>query len=156
MRLARFGLKVRLCYSPCYSIALHAHTINASNHPHKHRRGLARLRYAFVYSLQGLLAGVRTSPAFRLELALAGFGFVLAFLLGRNWLEVVFLLAVLVLVLIVEMLNCGIEAAIDRVGFEIHPLSKLAKDYGSAAVFLSLVLCAGVWLSLLCVRLVAY
>ena len=68
----------------------------------------------------------------------------------------VFLLAVLVLVLIVEMLNCGIEAAIDRVGFEIHPLSKLAKDYGSAAVFLSLVLCAGVWLRLLCVRLVAY
>jgi diacylglycerol kinase (ATP) len=59
-----------------------------------------------------------------------------------------------VLVLIVELLNSGLEAAIDRVSFEIHDLSKRAKDLGSAAVFLSLLLCTGVWLAALWHRFV--
>jgi len=59
----------------------------------------------------------------------------------------------LMLVLIVELLNSGIEAAIDRVSFELHDLSKRAKDLASAAVFLSLALCAGVWLTALWQRL---
>ena len=68
-----------------------------------------------------------------------------AFWLGRHWMEIVLLAGTMILVLIVELLNTGIEAAIDRIGPEWHELSKRAKDMGSAAVLLSLLLCAGTW-----------
>ncbi|HEV7914707.1 MAG TPA: diacylglycerol kinase, partial [Albitalea sp.] len=68
-----------------------------------------------------------------------------AFWLGRSWVEVALLVGSVALVLIVELLNSGIEAAIDRVSFELHDLSKRAKDLASAAVFLSLVLCGAIW-----------
>ena len=70
-----------------------------------------------------------------------------AFVLGQHWLETAVLLGTVVLVLIVEILNTAVESAIDRVGPEWHEMSKRAKDLGSAAVFLSLLLCAGVWLA---------
>ena len=69
----------------------------------------------------------------------------LAFWIGRNWVEVALLAGAVVLVMIVELLNTAIEAAIDRVGPEWHDLSKRAKDMGSAAVLLALLLCAGIW-----------
>lgn len=65
--------------------------------------------------------------------------------LGRSWTEVTLLAGTVMLVLIVELLNTGIEAAIDRIGPDWHALSKRAKDTGSAAVLLSLLLCAGTW-----------
>jgi len=65
--------------------------------------------------------------------------------LGRNWVEVVLLAGTVILVMIVELLNTGIETAIDRIGPEWHDLSKRAKDMGSAAVLLSLLLCALTW-----------
>ena len=65
--------------------------------------------------------------------------------LGRSWVEISLLAGAVVLVLIVELLNSGIEAAIDRIGPERHELSKRAKDMGSAAVLLSLLLCSGIW-----------
>ena len=65
--------------------------------------------------------------------------------LGSTWVERTLLIATVLLVLIVELLNSGIEAAVDRVSFEWHELSKRAKDYGSAAVAISLLLCAGAW-----------
>ncbi|MCY1164857.1 Diacylglycerol kinase [compost metagenome] len=68
-----------------------------------------------------------------------------AFWLGRNWVEVVLLAGTVILIMIVELLNTGIETAIDRIGPEWHDLSKRAKDMGSAAVLLSLLLCAGTW-----------
>lgn len=68
-----------------------------------------------------------------------------AFWLGQNWLEVSMLIGTITLVLVVELLNTGIESAIDRIGPEWHDLSKRAKDMGSAAVLLSLLLCVGVW-----------
>jgi len=68
-----------------------------------------------------------------------------AFWLGRNWMEIVVLAGTVMLVLIVELLNSGIEASIDRIGPEWHELSKRAKDMGSAAVLLSLLLCAVTW-----------
>lgn len=68
-----------------------------------------------------------------------------SFWLGRSWVEVAVLAGSVVLVMIVELLNTGVEAAIDRIGPEWHELSKRAKDMGSAAVLLSLVLCAGTW-----------
>ena len=68
-----------------------------------------------------------------------------AFWLGQSWIETVLLAGTVVLILIVELLNTGIETAIDRIGPEWHDLSKRAKDMGSAAVLLSLLLCAGTW-----------
>lgn len=72
-----------------------------------------------------------------------------AFWLGRNWLEVVLLIGAVFLVMIVELLNSGIEAAIDRISFDLHDLSKKAKDQASAAVFLSVMFCIGVWTTIL-------
>jgi len=121
---------------------------NATTHPHKQRSGLHRLWYAAGYSLQGLRAGWQ-EKAFRLEACLALVLLPLAFWLGHNWVETALLAAAVVLVLVVELLNSSIEAAIDRVGLQWHALSKRAKDMGSAAVLLSLLLCAGIWMAAL-------
>ena len=92
---------------------------------------------------------LKLSPAdeaFRQEVLIAIVLLPLAFWLGQGWLETVVLLSVTVLVLITELLNSAVEAAIDRFGGELHPLSKRAKDLGSAAVLLSLLIAAGAWL----------
>lgn len=118
----------------------------------KSRRGLSRVWHATGYSLAGLRAGW-DETAFRQE-ALASLVMVpAAFWLGRNWMETVLLAGTVMLVLIVELLNTGIEAAIDRVGPEWHELSKRAKDMGSAAVLLCLLLCAGTWILALAGRM---
>lgn len=118
----------------------------------KQRRGLSRVLHATRYSVEGLRAGWRET-AFRQEAIAALVLLPLAAWVGRGWVEVVLLAASVVLVLIVELLNTGIEAAIDRVGPEWHALSKRAKDVGSAAVLLSLLLCGGVWAAALWNRL---
>lgn len=112
------------------------------------RQGLPRVWHAFFYSIEGLRAGWR-EPAFRQEAILAALILPGAWWLGKSWLEVVVLIAVVVMVLVVELLNTAVESSIDRVGPEWHPLSKRAKDTASAAVLLSLLLCGGVWLSAL-------
>jgi diacylglycerol kinase (ATP) len=114
----------------------------------KSRTGLSRIVHAAGYSLDGLKIGLR-EPAFRQEALLACVMIPAAIWLGKTWLESAFLIAVVVLVMIVELLNTGIERSIDRIGPEWHELSKTAKDLGSAAVFLSLLLCGGVWLTAL-------
>ena len=111
---------------------------------HKRRTGLVRLLYATRHSLRGLADGWQ-EKAFRLEAYLAAALLPLAFWLGRDWVQVALLAAATLLVLIVELLNSGIEAAIDRIGPEWHELSRRAKDMGSAAVLLSLLLCGGTW-----------
>jgi diacylglycerol kinase (ATP) len=115
--------------------------------PHKVNSGVKRVLLATKYSYEGLFAGLRWESAFRQEAALAAVMLPLAFWLGGNWMEVAVLCITVVLVLIVELLNSAIEAAVDRVSFDRHELSKLAKDYGSAAVHLSLLLCLFVWLA---------
>lgn len=120
----------------------------------KQRHGLARLRHALGYSLAGLRAGWQ-EPAFRQEAIAAIVMLPAAVWLGRNWVETGLLIGGVVLVLVVELLNTGIETAIDRIGPEWNELSKRAKDMGSAAVLLSLLLCAGVWLAALGHRLLA-
>ncbi|MFY7904785.1 MAG: diacylglycerol kinase, partial [Burkholderiaceae bacterium] len=77
----------------------------------------------------------------------------LAFWLGQTWVEVAVLAGTVVLVMVVELLNTGIESAIDRIGPEWHDLSKRAKDMGSAAVLMSLLLCGGTWAAALWARL---
>ena len=110
------------------------------------RQGLSRVWHAFFYSIEGLRAGWH-EPAFRQEAVLAVLILPGAWWLGQSWTEVVLLVGVVVAVLVVELLNPAIEAAIDRVGPEWHAQSKLAKDTGSAAVLLSLLLFGGVGLS---------
>ncbi|HYF19952.1 MAG TPA: diacylglycerol kinase [Ramlibacter sp.] len=119
--------------------------------PQKPRRGLARIGHAFLHSLHGLKAGC-AEPAFRQEVLLALVLLPLSFWLGRSWVEVALLAGSVLLVMIVELLNTAVESAIDRVGPEWHPLSKRAKDLGSAAVLLSLVLAGGIWVAALVAR----
>ena len=116
--------------------------------PQKTRQGLNRILHAGGYSIQGLIAGWGET-AFRQEAILAMVMVPLAFWLGQSWIETALLTGSVVLVLIVELLNTCVESAIDRIGPEWHDLSKRAKDMGSAAVLLSLLLCAGVWLGAL-------
>jgi diacylglycerol kinase (ATP) len=115
-----------------------------ATNPQKDRKGLNRIWHATGYSLAGLCAGW-SEPAFRQEMLLALVLLPLSVWLGQQWVEVAVLAGTVVLVLIVELLNTAIEAAIDRVGPEWHALSKQAKDMGSAAVLLSLLLCLGTW-----------
>jgi diacylglycerol kinase (ATP) len=110
----------------------------------KSRRGLSRILHATGYSMSGLRLGMQ-EPAFRQEALLALMLIPAAFFLGRQVLEVLVLIGTVFLVLITELLNTAVEAAIDRVGTDYHDLSKRAKDLGSAAVFLSLVLCGLTW-----------
>lgn len=117
---------------------------DAPPHPHKQRTGLVRLWHATGYSIAGLRAAW-SEKAFRQEVWLALVLLPLSCWLGRGWVQIALLSAVVVLVLIAELLNSGIEAAIDRFGGELHPLSKRAKDLGSAAVLLALLLAGGVW-----------
>ncbi len=107
--------------------------------------GLKHLWRALVYSWRGLVAAFRFETAFRQELLLAIIGIPLAFWLGQDGVQRALLVASLLLVLIVELLNSAVEAAIDRFGKERHPLSARAKDMASAAVFLSLINAALVW-----------
>ena len=116
--------------------------------PQKQRKGWSRIVHAMGYSLDGLSAAWH-EPAFRQEAIAALLMLPTAIWLGRTWSEVALLIAVVLLVLIVELLNTGIEAAVDRIGPQWHTLSKRAKDMGSAAVLLSLMLCACVWLAAL-------
>ena len=123
-----------------------------SSNPQKARKGISRILHAGGYSLQGLVAGWGET-AFRQE-ALAAIVLVpLAFFVGQDWVEVALLAGSVLLVMIVELLNTGIESCIDRIGPEWHDLSKRAKDMGSAAVLLSLLLCAGVWTAAVWTRL---
>lgn len=110
----------------------------------KKRRGLNRLWHALGYSISGLRLGWHEA-AFRQEALAACVLIPLSFALGQSWLEIGLLSGSVILVLVVELLNTGIESAIDRVGIEWHELAKRAKDMGSAAVLLALLWCVGVW-----------
>ena len=112
--------------------------------PQKARKGLERVFHATLISLQGLSAGW-SEPAFRQEALISIVLVPASFWLGRSWVETALLAGSIVLVMIVELLNTAVEAAIDRIGPEWHDLSKRAKDMGSAAVLLSLLICGGVW-----------
>jgi diacylglycerol kinase (ATP) len=100
--------------------------------------------HAAGYALAGLRAGW-DEPAFRQEAMVAVVLLPAAFWVGRSWIEVALLNGSVLLVMIVELLNTGIETAIDRIGPEWNHLSKRAKDMASGAVLLSLVVCGGVW-----------
>lgn len=107
--------------------------------------GIRRLLRATVYSVQGFVHAFRHEAAFRQELALTVILVPAALWLGRDVIERAMLVAVLFFVLVVELLNSAVEAAVDRHGDEHHELSGAAKDLGSAAVFVSLTIVVVIW-----------
>jgi diacylglycerol kinase (ATP) len=113
--------------------------------PRKGLFDLRRIARAAGYSAAGLKAAVRGETAFRQELALCVVLAPLGLWLGRDGVERALLLGSLLLVLVIELLNSAIEAAINRIGAERNELSGLAKDLGSAAVFVALLIVLAVW-----------
>lgn len=111
----------------------------------KSKSGLKRIFSAFFYSIDGLKAAWKHEHAFRQELGLFVAGTLVALVLKVSAFEKLVLIAVLVLILIVELINSAIEAVVDRISLERHPLSKNAKDFGSAAVLLACLLAAATW-----------
>jgi diacylglycerol kinase (ATP) len=108
--------------------------------------GVARIGKAFQYSMQGLTHAVRFEAAFRQELVIAIPAIMGVWFLPVTMVEKIVLLATVVLMLIVELLNSAIEATVDRVSTERHPLSGRAKDLGSAAVLLAVLLMVVAWM----------
>jgi diacylglycerol kinase (ATP) len=115
----------------------------------KSKSGLKRIYMALGYSMAGFRTAWRIEHAFRQELFVVIAGTITALLLPVSPFEKLLLIAVFVLVLVVELLNSAIEAVVDRVSLERNPLSKNAKDFGSAAVLLTLLLAAATWLVIL-------
>jgi len=113
--------------------------------PFKGKTGLQRLWNALGYSLQGMASAFRHEDAFRQECLLAAVLVPGAFFLHAGGTERALMIGSVLLVLIVELLNSAVEAAVDRISLENHLLAKRAKDIGSAAVFLSLINVAVVW-----------
>lgn len=117
--------------------------------PYKGKKGLKRVWNAFCYSLDGFADAYRNESAFRQETWLALILVPTAFFLPVGHLERALLVASVLQVLMVELLNSAVEAAVDRISLDDHLLAKRAKDVGSAAVFVSLSITLVVWLLVL-------
>lgn len=117
--------------------------------PHKGKTGLRRIWNAFFYSIDGLRAAYRHEDAFRQEVLLAAVLVPAAFFMPATGAGKALMIAAVLLVLIVELLNSAVEAAVDRISLENHALAKRAKDIGSAAVLLTLINVPMVWLLVL-------
>lgn len=113
--------------------------------PHKGKTGLRRLLNAFRYSCEGIREAYRNEDAFRQELLLTAVLLPLAFWLDVSHVERALLIGSVLLLLIVELLNSAIEAAVDRISLDDHRLAKRAKDIGSAAVLVTIVNMVLVW-----------
>jgi diacylglycerol kinase (ATP) len=111
----------------------------------KSKSGGQRIFAAWGYSINGFRKAWQTEHAFRQELMLVVPAVIVALLLPVTAFEKLMLIGVFVLVLVVELLNSAVEAVVDRVSLERHPLSKNAKDFGSAAVMLTLALALATW-----------
>lgn len=112
-------------------------------HPLNNGRGLMRAWRAFLCSVKGVSAAFRHESAFRQELALACLFLPAGLYLGQDLSQKILLCGLVILVLITELLNSAIEATVDRIGHDQHELSGRAKDMGSAAVMMALILCGG-------------
>lgn len=115
----------------------------------KSKGGFRRIVNASSYSIQGLATAWRIEHAFRQEVLVFVLGVIFAFVLPVSGFQRLVLIGVLLLVLIVELINSAFEAVVDRISLERHPLSKNAKDFGSAAVGLSILLAAMTWATVL-------
>ena len=117
--------------------------------PFKGKTGITRLINAFGYSMEGFKAAFKNEDAFRQEIYLAIILIPLGFLVGETVTQKILLLSSIFIVLIVELLNSGIEATVDRITIEAHDLTKRAKNIGSAAVFLAIINLLFTWVFIL-------
>ena len=124
------------------------HPKDSGKYPHG-KTGLSRIFHTLIHSRDGFIATFRGEAAFRQLLLLHALLMAAAFVLDISTVERALVLAVCFISLLVELLNSAIEAVVDRIGSEIHPLSGQAKDISSAAVFMSLALCGLTWLVVL-------
>lgn len=115
----------------------------------KKHTGIKRLFYATTYSWNGLRSALKNEAAFRQEFLVFIILTVCTFLFDVTAIERIALISSLLMVLILELVNSAIECVVDRVGMDWHPLSGRAKDYGSLAVLLGLVIAAGIWIGIL-------
>lgn len=115
----------------------------------KGKKGFDRWLLASKYSVAGFSAAWKSEAAFREEVVAAGILIPLALFLGETGVEKVLMIGSLLLVLLVELLNSAVESVVDRVGEEFHQLSGQAKDMGSAAVLMALLLAGVTWVLLL-------
>ena len=111
----------------------------------KSKRGLGRILPAAGYAWAGLRAAYRNEHAFRQEIVVVAIGTVIALALPVSSFQKLLLIGTMMFVLIVELFNSAIEAIVDRVSLERHPLSKNAKDMGSAAVMLAIIFSSCAW-----------
>ena len=117
--------------------------------PHKGNRGLTRAIHAAKNSWHGLIFAFKEESAFRQELVLLVVFGPIALFLPVGHVEKALMICSLIMVLVIELLNSSVEAAIDRISFEHHDLSKRAKDFGSAAVMLALLIAFVIWAAVL-------
>ncbi|MFD2366498.1 diacylglycerol kinase [Pseudoduganella sp. GCM10020061] len=118
----------------------------------KSKSGLRRVLDAFGYSVEGVKAAWRHEFAFRQEIVVVVFATLVALALPVSAFQKLMMIVVLLLVLMVELVNSAIEAVVDRVSLERHPLSKRAKDLGSAAVAMAIIIAALTWGTILFTR----
>jgi len=121
---------------------------NIKQNPHKGNRGVTRAWHAAKNSWCGIVYAFKEESAFRQELTLLILLTPVALFLQISPLEKCALIVSIVMVLVVELLNSSVEAAIDRISFDHHDLSKRAKDFGSAAVMLALLIAALLWITI--------
>ncbi len=107
---------------------------------------LKKIVSAFINSINGVLKALKEEFSFRIEFILAVFLIPLSFFLGKTNIEVIFLVGSTLLILLVELLNTAIEKTLDRISLEQNNLTKFAKDLGSAAVLISLIIWSITWL----------
>lgn len=115
----------------------------------KSKSGLGRIVAACRHSADGFKSAWQNEHAFRQEMVVFVIGTIIALVLKISAFEKFVLIGVLVFVLCIELLNSALEAVVDRISLERHPLSKNAKDFGSAAVTLAVLLAAGAWIVVL-------
>lgn len=127
------------------SLAPHSEADTTTANALKSTGGFARIGKALGYSLQGLTHAIRFEAAFRQELIIAAPATIGLWFLPVSMVEKLLLFATVFLMLMVELLNSAIEAIVDRVSTERHPLSGRAKDLGSAAVLLAIILMIAAW-----------
>jgi diacylglycerol kinase (ATP) len=117
--------------------------------PYKGKTGLTRLWNALGYSMEGFRAAYQNEDAFRMELLAAALAIPLALWLPVGHIGKALMIGSILLVLLVELINSAIEATVDRISLEDHDLAKRAKDIGSAAVLVSLINAAAIWVLVL-------
>lgn len=121
------------------------HDVPTGESPHKGKTGLKRVWNALFYSIDGMRAAFRHEDAFRQEVFLAALLIPAALFTPATGIGKAMMISAVLLVLIVELLNSAVEAAVDRISLENHALAKRAKDIGSAAVLLALINVPVVW-----------